>query len=44
MNVNYVIVVKQEIYKLLTRRFVQHVKEATPLSPTMIILKTKGKL
>jgi hypothetical protein len=44
MNVNYVIVVKQDIDKLLTTRFVQPVKEATLLSPTMIIFKKNGKL
>jgi len=44
MNVNYVIVVKQNINKLLTTRFVQPIKEATSLSPTMIVLKKNGKL
>jgi hypothetical protein len=44
MNVNYVIVLKQDIHKLLTTRFVQHVKEATSLSPTMIVLRKNGKL
>jgi hypothetical protein len=42
--VNYVIVVKQDIDKLLTTRFVQHVKEVTSLSPTMTVLKKNGKL
>ncbi len=44
LNLNYVIVVKQDINKLLATRFIQFVEEATWLSPIVIVLKKNGKL
>jgi hypothetical protein len=41
---NYVIVVKQDIDKLLATKFIQFVKEATWLSPIETIPKKNGKL
>ncbi len=44
MNLNYVTIVKQDINKLLATRFIQPIKEATWLSPIMVVLKKNGKL
>jgi len=44
LNPNYVIVVKQHIDKLLATRFIEFVKEATWMSPIVIILKKNDKL
>jgi len=44
LNPNYVIVVKQDIDKLLTIRFIEFIEEATWLSPIVIIPKKNGKL
>ncbi len=44
LNPNYVIIVKQNIDKLLTIIFIQFVEEATWLSPIVIIPKKNGKL
>jgi len=44
LNPNYVTTVKQDIDKLLAIGFIQYVKEATWLSPIVIILKKNGKL
>ncbi len=43
MNLNYVAAVKQNIHKLLVVRFIQLIKEATWLSPIMVVLKKNGK-
>jgi hypothetical protein len=43
-NPNYVIVVKQDIDKLLTIGFIQSKEEATWLSPIVVIPKKNGKL
>jgi hypothetical protein len=44
LNPNYVIVVKQDIDKLLATGFIQSVEEATWLSPIVIVPKKNGKL
>ncbi len=44
MNPNYVVVLKHDIDKLLVARFIQLVKEATCLSPIMVVPKKNGKL
>jgi hypothetical protein len=44
LNPNYVIVVKQDIDKLLATRFIEYIKEATWLSPTVIVPKKNGTL
>jgi hypothetical protein len=44
LNPNYVIVIKQNIDKLLVVGFIQLVEEATWLSPILIIAKKNGKL
>jgi len=44
LNPNYVIVIKQDIDKLLVARFIQPIKEATWLSPIVVVLKKNGKL
>jgi hypothetical protein len=44
LNPNYATMVKQDIDKLLTTRFIQFVKEATWLSPIAIVPKKNGKL
>jgi hypothetical protein len=44
LNPNYVIVVKQDINKLLAIGFIQYVEEVTWLSPIVIIPKKNGKL
>jgi hypothetical protein len=44
LNLNYATTVKQNINKLLATRFIQLVKEATWLSPIMVVLKKNGKL
>jgi hypothetical protein len=43
LNPNYVIVIKQDIDKLLTIAFIQFVKGATWLSPIIIVPKKNGK-
>jgi hypothetical protein len=44
LNPNYVTVVKQDIDKLLTIRFIEYVKEATWLSPIVVVPKKNGNL
>jgi hypothetical protein len=44
LNLNYVIVVKQDIDKLIAPKFIQFVEEATWLSPIVIVPKKNGKL
>jgi hypothetical protein len=44
LNPNYAMTMKQDIDKLLAIGFIQYVKEATWLSPIVIILKKNGKL
>jgi hypothetical protein len=44
LNSNYAIIVKQDINKLLAIGFIQSIKEATWLSPIVIVLKKNGKL
>jgi hypothetical protein len=44
LNPNYVVVVKHDIDKLLTTRFIQPVEEATWLSPIVVTPKMNGKL
>ncbi len=44
LNPNYVIAVKQDIYKLLAIGFIHYVEEATWLSPLVIVPKKNGKL
>jgi hypothetical protein len=44
LNPNYVVVVKQNIDKLLVIGFIQLVEEATWLSPIVVVLKKNGKL
>jgi hypothetical protein len=44
MNPNYVVVVKQDINKLLATRFIQLIEEATWLSPLVVVPKKNGKL
>jgi hypothetical protein len=43
MNPNYVIVVKQDLDKLLSVRFIAQLEEASWLSPIVIVLKNNGK-
>jgi hypothetical protein len=43
LNPDYVIVVKQNIDKLLATKFIQPVEEATWLSPIVVVLKKNGK-
>jgi hypothetical protein len=44
LNSNYVIVIKQDIDKLLATKFIQSIEEATWLSPIVVVLKKNGKL
>jgi hypothetical protein len=44
LNPNYVIMVKQDIDKLLTVRFIESIEKATWLSPIVIVSKKNGKL
>ncbi len=44
MKPNYAITIKRDINKLLTTRFIQLIKEATWLSPIVVVLKKNGKL
>jgi hypothetical protein len=44
LNLNYVIVIKQDIDKLLAIGFIQFVDEATWLSPIVVVPKKNGKL
>jgi hypothetical protein len=44
LNPNYATIVKQDIDKLLAIGFIQFVKEATWLSPIVIVPKKNGKL
>jgi hypothetical protein len=43
LNPNYTTIVKQDIDKLLASSFIKHVKEATWLSPIVVVLKKNGK-
>jgi hypothetical protein len=42
MNANYVVVVKQDLDKLLIARFIALMEEATWLSPIMVVPKKMG--
>jgi hypothetical protein len=44
LNPNYVTTTKQNINKLLATRFIESIKEARWLSPTIIVPKKNGKL
>jgi hypothetical protein len=44
LNPSYVVVVKQNIEKLLAVGFIQLIEEATWLSPIMVVPKKNGKL
>jgi hypothetical protein len=44
LNPSYAIVVKQDIDKLLTTRFIEYVKETTWLSPIVVVPKKNGNL
>jgi hypothetical protein len=44
LNPNYVTIVKRDINKLLAAGFIQLIKEATWLSPIVVVLKKNGKL
>ncbi len=44
LNLNYVTTVKHDIDKLLADGFIQPIKEATWLSPIVVVLKKNGKL
>jgi hypothetical protein len=44
LNPNYATLVKQNIDKLLTSRFIEFVEEATWLSPIILVPKTNDKL
>jgi hypothetical protein len=44
LNPNYVIIIKQNIDKLLATRFIQPIEEPTWLSPIMVMPKKNGKL
>jgi hypothetical protein len=43
MNPNYIVAIKHDINKLLATQFIQHVKEATLLSPIVVVPKKNGK-
>jgi len=43
-NPNYVIIVKQDINKLLTTKFIQYIEEVTWLSPIVAVPEKNGKL
>ncbi len=44
LNLNYATTIKQDIDKLLAIEFVQLIKEATWLSPIVVVPKKNGKL
>ncbi len=44
LNPNYVATIKQDIDKLLAIEFIQPIKEATWLSPIVVVLKKNGKM
>ncbi len=44
LNPNYVAIVKHDIDKLLTTRFIQPIEEVTWLSPIVVVPKKNGKL
>jgi hypothetical protein len=44
LNPNYVVIVKEDINKLLVVDFIKPIKEATWLSPIVIVPKKNGKL
>jgi hypothetical protein len=44
LNLNYIVVVKQDIDKLLVIEFIQPIEEATWLSPIVVVPKKNGKL
>ncbi len=44
LNLNYVATIKHDIDKLLKIGFIQLIKEATWLSPIMVVPKENGKL
>jgi hypothetical protein len=43
LNPNYVIIIKQDIDKLLATKFIQSIKEATWLSPIIVVPKKNRK-
>jgi hypothetical protein len=44
MNLNYVVIIKHDIDKILVVGFIQHVEETTYLSPILMVPKKNGKL
>jgi hypothetical protein len=44
LNPNYATTIKQNIHKLLVIRFIESIKEATWLSPIVVVPKKNGKL
>ncbi len=44
MNLNYVVVMKQDLDKLLTMGFIIPMEEATWFSPIVVVSKKNGKL
>ncbi len=44
LNPTYATTIKHDIHKLLTFRFIQLIKEATWLSPIVVVPKNNGKL
>jgi hypothetical protein len=44
LNPNYATIIEQDIDKLLVAKFIQFIKEATWLSPIIIVLKKNDKL
>jgi hypothetical protein len=44
MNPNYIMVVKQDLHKMLIVEFIVLGEEATWLSPIMVVSKRNGKL
>jgi len=44
MNPNYLVVIKQDLDKLLSTSFITLVEEASRLSPIVVVLKKNGKL
>jgi len=44
LNPNYVVIVKQDIDKLLVASFIKPIEEATWLSPIVVVPKKNGKL
>ncbi len=44
LNPNYVVIIKQDIDKLLVASFIKPIEEATWLSPIVVVHKKNGKL